>query len=93
MSMDRCQTSAEMLLTTTAVPQWLNNGFLEKYLQQFYSNQGIRVIESSTSLAVGDGDNYASRIYRVKVVFSGSKDNSVRVFNFNQRLPFFKYAN
>lgn len=78
-AIDDIATEVDTLSTPSDIPQWLNNDFHEKYLQNFYDNKAIRVIESTSNLATAKGDNYASCIYRVKVVFSGCKQkDSVR---------------
>lgn len=44
------------------------------WYQRSYGKEEIRVIETSTCLAVGNGSNYASLVYRVKVALSGYGD-------------------
>lgn len=78
-AIDGIATEADTLSAASDVPEWLNNDFHEKYLQNFYDNKAIRVIESTANLATAKGDNYASCIYRVKVTFSGcNHKDSVR---------------
>lgn len=68
---------ADASSTVDDAPQWLNKDFLQKYLQQYFENKTIQVIEAETNLATAKGDNYASCIFRVKVSFN---TNKVRIF-------------
>lgn len=79
-AIDDIAIEAESFTTSNDVPKWLNTDFVQKHLRQFYDNQEIRVIQADTNLATAKGDNYASCIYRVKVLFAIDTDNDeVRV--------------
>lgn len=53
-----------------STPKWLNNEFLEKHLQKYYKDNGIKVISFDVKPATGKGENYASLIHRVCVQFN-----------------------
>lgn len=57
-------------LTSSLIPDWLTNTFLEKQLQSHYRNDGIKITELDVKSALGKIQNFASKIFRVKVTFS-----------------------
>lgn len=61
---------SEFNSSTITIPQWLDKTFLEEHLRNYYKNTGIQVANFSVKPAVGKGENYFSRIYRVNVTFS-----------------------
>lgn len=69
-TIDNNAAGADALSSVDYIPPWLNNGFLQNYLQTFFENRAIQVIESDAKLATAKGDNYASCIFRVKLSFN-----------------------
>lgn len=56
----------------TFVPNWLTIEFVEKHLQNHYSNDQIKVTKWTVELATAKGENFASELYRVKVNFGSN---------------------
>lgn len=57
-------------LNSIAIPKWLNDKFLQKYLKKYFHDNEPTVISFEAKSATAKGENYASCIYRVCVVFS-----------------------
>lgn len=51
------------------IPIWLNAEFIQKHLQNYYGNNGLKVRKFSVNLATAKGENFTSSIYRVNVEF------------------------
>lgn len=66
------------------VPKWLDREFLEKHLQNFFSDKQITIVNFEVKPATAKGENYASTLHRVKVTYSdetqtcSGRRNSVR---------------
>lgn len=60
----------------TAVPEWLNEEFLLKHLQNSFPEKLISIQNFHVKKASAIGENYTSVIYRVNVVFAD--ESSVR---------------
>lgn len=50
-------------------PKWLDRSFVERCLQNYYSNKQLRIINLEIKPGTAKGENYASYIYRVNVVY------------------------
>ena len=68
------QTALNKLQATNAddglAPEWLNSDFLEEHLKNFFDNTQLKIVSFELKPATAKGENYASTLYRVKVVFS-----------------------
>lgn len=60
-----------------SVPKWLNESFLEKHLQNYYSNPKITVQNFRAKSATAKGENYTSIIYRVHTEFTEPSNEDV----------------
>lgn len=62
--------------SSTDLPKWLDQHFLLKHLQKYYSDSKLTIQRFSIKSATAKGENYASSIYRVTVQMSdGQKTN------------------
>lgn len=52
------------------VPKWLNKGFVEIHLQNYFSSKNLKVVHFNVELATAPGENYTSDLYRIQVTFS-----------------------
>ncbi len=59
--------SSESTANPMVLPQWLDKGFLEGILRNYYNNDGIEVIHFDVRSASGNGEGFMSSMYRTKV--------------------------
>jgi hypothetical protein len=50
-------------------PHWLENEFIQGVLRSRGEYGEVTVVKSKVQLAVGKGENYCSRLYRVTIEF------------------------
>lgn len=56
-------------------PKWISKDFLEKHLQSFFNDKQINIINFEVKPATAKGENYASYLYRVKVIYTDELQN------------------
>lgn len=59
---------------TLEPPKWLDRILLEQSLQKCFDNNQLNIINFKVKPATAKGENYASVIYRVNVVYSDSEE-------------------
>lgn len=58
-----------------SVPEWLTNKFLDEHLRNYFNNNQLEVFNFEATPATKKGENFASTIIRVHVIYSvPSKD-------------------
>lgn len=67
----------EMLPITLDPPKWLDRILVQRSLQNYFSNNQLRIIQFKVKPATAKGENYASCIYRVNVVYCDMEKNAV----------------
>lgn len=60
-----------------AIYPWISNEFFEKILRREHHDSSIVVRDYTLKAALGKGENYASRMMRVRVNYSSINDPSV----------------
>lgn len=65
---------AEQLNKTIVGPDWLNAGFIESYLKNYFANEQIRVTGLEIRPAAAPGENFVSNMYRVQVNYTQQTD-------------------
>lgn len=53
-----------------SVPEWLTNEFLDEHLRKYFGNNELRVFNFEAAPATKKGENFASTITRVHVIYS-----------------------
>lgn len=61
-----------------AIPRWLTGQFLQKHLQNHYSNTRLQVTNYTVKPPSNDG-NFASKIYRVHVEFDSGASAASKI--------------
>lgn len=62
-----------------SLPNWLNGDFLEKQLQNYHTNQSLKLVNFDVKPATVKGDNYCSSMYRVTVHYTDAQSAVVKV--------------
>lgn len=72
-------TAATMISDVEIVPEWLDDLFAHKCLQNYYADNNIMVHSFDAQLATAKGENYVSLIYRATVVYSDKREKEENV--------------
>ena len=64
---------SEQIEIASAVPEWLDQYFLHKCMQRYFSDKQINIERFEIKPATGKRDNYASEVFRAKIVYSDVK--------------------
>lgn len=72
-------TATTMTAAVEKVPEWLDDLFVHKCLQNYYPDNKIMVHSVDAGLATAKGENYASQIYRAVVVYSDKREKEENV--------------
>lgn len=79
--------SCSQIETEFNAPKWLDEMFLQKCLQYAINDRQIDVIDFSVVPATKKGDNYASNLYRISIIFTESVvENGERCVSFSMRI-------
>lgn len=70
-------SSNQDISPASSIPSWLNSEFVEKQLRDHYKNHEIQVVDFAVKLTSGELGNFASKIYKAKIVFKVSSKSEV----------------
>lgn len=68
--------------------QWLNNEFLENYLQNYFNDKQLKVDKFTTNAAVPIGEHFRCRIFRVSINFTNDYVSYCVVLNGKKNVQF-----
>ncbi|XP_055605524.1 uncharacterized protein LOC129753704 [Uranotaenia lowii] len=51
------------------IPEWLNGAYFESLLRKSKNDTSLKIKSAKVEFALGKGENYASEIYRVRVIY------------------------
>lgn len=69
------------------LPNWLNGDFLEKQLQNYHTNQSLKLVNFDVKPATVKGDNYCSSMYRVTVLYTDAQSAVAKVYSTKKNYP------
>lgn len=70
------------------LPDFLNNSYLEKILQEYYKDRTIKISKFESSLAASEaGNNYVGLVLRLKIFFNHSSNTFAKSFVIKTTLP------
>lgn len=72
-------TADTMITDVEEVPEWLDNCFAQKCLQNHCPDSTITVHSFDAQLATAKGENYVSIIYRATAVYSEEQEKEQNV--------------
>lgn len=58
------------ILSESESLKWLDKPLLERCLRNYLNNNRLNIVDFKLKSATAKGENYASQIYRVSVVYS-----------------------
>lgn len=66
--------SCEIFETEFEAPKWIDDIFLQKTLQHANNDRQVEIIEFNIQPATKKGENFASNLYRLSVIYQESFD-------------------
>lgn len=67
-------------------PKWLDQPFVQNCLQNYFNNKQLNIINLKIKPATAKGENYASYIYRINVVYSDGERNNINRVSKNSEM-------
>lgn len=71
-----CDGGAE---NNNGAPEWMDKLFVHKCLQNYFVDKKITIHSFDVKPGTSKGDNYASYIYRVTVLFTDGRNDEINV--------------
>lgn len=84
-----CNKDSASMSSESSKPEWLNQGFVESHLQNYFNSKSLKVICFKIKPATADGENFSSDLYRVQVTFSDNSTESTANFEVNSSFVHF----